>query len=40
MKVLIVGAGIAGPTAAFWLARSGHEVTIVEHSPRCAPVGI
>lgn len=33
MKVLIVGAGIAGPTAAFWLARSGHEVTIVEHSP-------
>ncbi|MBX3099693.1 MAG: FAD-binding domain [Salinibacterium sp.] len=33
MKVLIVGAGIAGPTLAFWLNRSGHEVTIVEHSP-------
>ena len=34
MRVLIVGAGIAGPTLAYWLQRSGHEVTIVEH--RCA----
>lgn len=33
MKVLIVGAGIAGPTLAFWLKKSGHEVTIVEHAP-------
>ncbi|MDQ0612405.1 2-polyprenyl-6-methoxyphenol hydroxylase-like FAD-dependent oxidoreductase [Microbacterium sp. W4I4] len=33
MKILIVGAGIAGPTLAFWLNRSGHEVTIVEHAP-------
>ncbi|MDQ2661550.1 MAG: FAD-binding domain [Actinomycetota bacterium] len=33
MKVLIVGAGIAGPTLAFWLNRSGHEVSIVEHAP-------
>lgn len=33
MRVLIVGAGIAGPTLAFWLHRSGHEVTIVEHAP-------
>ncbi|MGA0569066.1 FAD-binding domain [Rathayibacter sp. KR2-224] len=32
MKVLIVGAGIAGPTLAFWLNRSGHEITIVEHA--------
>jgi len=32
MKVLIVGAGIAGPTLAFWLNKSGHEVTIVEHA--------
>lgn len=32
MKILIVGAGIAGPTAAFWLAKAGHEVTIVEHA--------
>ena len=34
MKVLIVGAGIAGPTLAFWLNKSGHEVTIVEHAPK------
>ncbi|GAA4488626.1 FAD-binding domain [Microbacterium panaciterrae] len=32
MRILIVGAGIAGPTLAFWLNRSGHEVTIVEHA--------
>ena len=30
MKVLISGAGIAGPTLAFWLSRYGLEVTIVE----------
>jgi 2-polyprenyl-6-methoxyphenol hydroxylase-like FAD-dependent oxidoreductase len=33
MKILIVGAGIAGPTLAFWLNKSGHDVTIVEHAP-------
>lgn len=33
MRVLIVGAGIAGPTLAYWLRRSGHEVTIVERAP-------
>lgn len=32
MKVLIVGAGIAGPTLAFWLNKAGHHVTIVEHA--------
>ena len=26
MKVLVVGAGIAGPTLAYWLLRAGHEV--------------
>lgn len=33
MKVLIVGAGIAGPTLAYWLRRSGHEPTLIERSP-------
>lgn len=33
MNVLIVGAGIAGPTLAYWLRRSGHDVTMVEHAP-------
>ena len=32
MRVLVVGAGIAGPTLAFWLQMSGHEVTMVEHA--------
>ncbi|MEO7017279.1 MAG: FAD-binding domain [Leifsonia sp.] len=33
MKVLIVGAGIAGPTLAFWLHKAGHEVALIEHAP-------
>ena len=32
-KVLIVGAGIAGPTLAYWLHRAGYEPTLVERSP-------
>jgi 2-polyprenyl-6-methoxyphenol hydroxylase-like FAD-dependent oxidoreductase len=34
MRVLVVGAGIAGPTLAYWLQRFGHEVTLVEHAPK------
>ena len=34
MRVVVNGAGIAGPTLAYWLRRSGHEVTIVEQSER------
>jgi 2-polyprenyl-6-methoxyphenol hydroxylase-like FAD-dependent oxidoreductase len=34
MKVLISGAGIAGPCLAFWLCRHGFDVTIVERAPR------
>ena len=34
MKVLIVGAGIAGPTLAYWLLRAGHETTLVERAPQ------
>lgn len=33
MRILIVGAGIGGPTLAYWLSRSGHEVTLVERAP-------
>ncbi|MBW3667562.1 MAG: FAD-dependent oxidoreductase, partial [Actinobacteria bacterium] len=29
-SVLVVGGGPAGSAAAFWLARAGHEVTLVE----------
>lgn len=34
MRVLISGAGIAGPTLAYWLAHYGLEPTIVERAPR------
>jgi 2-polyprenyl-6-methoxyphenol hydroxylase-like FAD-dependent oxidoreductase len=33
MRVLIVGAGIAGPTLAYWLRRTGHEPTLLEQAP-------
>ena len=32
-NVLIVGAGIAGPTLAYWLQRAGYEPTLVERAP-------
>src|SRR5262245_59169160 len=31
-KALISGAGIAGATAAYWLAKTGFEVTVVEQA--------
>ena len=34
MKILISGAGIAGPTLAYWLVHYGFEPTIVETAPR------
>jgi 2-polyprenyl-6-methoxyphenol hydroxylase-like FAD-dependent oxidoreductase len=34
MKILISGAGIAGPTLAYWLAEYGFETTIVENAPK------
>lgn len=33
LKVLICGGGCAGPALAYWLARSGHQVTVVERFP-------
>ena len=33
MKTVIVGAGVAGPTLAYWLVRAGHEVVLVERAP-------
>jgi 2-polyprenyl-6-methoxyphenol hydroxylase-like FAD-dependent oxidoreductase len=33
-SVLISGAGIAGPTLAYWLACYGFEPTLVERAPR------
>jgi 2-polyprenyl-6-methoxyphenol hydroxylase-like FAD-dependent oxidoreductase len=38
-SVLICGGGIAGPALAFWLARQGLAVTIVERAPAPRPGG-
>jgi 2-polyprenyl-6-methoxyphenol hydroxylase-like FAD-dependent oxidoreductase len=34
MEVVINGAGIAGTALAYWLGRLGHDVTLVERTPR------
>lgn len=34
MHIAIVGAGIAGPTLAFWLAKAGHTPVLFERAPR------
>lgn len=34
LKVLIVGASIAGPSAAYWFAKAGAKVTIIERFPQ------
>ncbi|KAF7561118.1 hypothetical protein G7046_g3024 [Stylonectria norvegica] len=34
LRVLIVGASIAGPTAAYWFAKAGASVTIIERFPK------
>jgi len=36
MKVLILGAGVIGTTTAYFLARDGHEVTLVDRRPDVA----
>ena len=39
MKVAVVGCGTAGPAAALFLHRAGHQVTVFERVPDPAPVG-
>jgi 2-polyprenyl-6-methoxyphenol hydroxylase-like FAD-dependent oxidoreductase len=34
VRVAINGAGVAGPTLAYWLRRSGHEPVLFERAPR------
>jgi D-amino-acid dehydrogenase len=33
MKILVLGGGVVGVTSAYFLARAGHEVTLVEQQP-------
>ncbi|MGH3523984.1 MAG: FAD-dependent monooxygenase, partial [Mycobacterium sp.] len=39
MRVLISGASIAGPVLAYWLARHGFDVTVVERAPTLRKTG-
>lgn len=39
MKVLISGASVAGPVLAYWLARHGFDVTVVERAPALRKTG-
>jgi D-amino-acid dehydrogenase len=36
MKALVIGAGVVGVTTAYYLARSGHQVTVVEKASEAA----
>ena len=36
MKVLILGSGVIGVTSAYYLAKSGHEVTVIDRQPKPA----
>ena len=40
MKVLIVGAGIAGNCMAFWLAKLGYDITVIERFPELRASGL
>ncbi|MGA9962032.1 MAG: FAD-dependent oxidoreductase, partial [Azonexus sp.] len=33
MRVLVLGAGVVGTTSAWYLARAGHEVVVVDRQP-------
>ncbi|WP_328351696.1 FAD-dependent monooxygenase [Mycobacterium sp. NBC_00419] len=39
MDILISGASIAGPTVAYWLAKAGHRVTVIERADSLRTAG-
>ncbi|KAL7935364.1 hypothetical protein V8C35DRAFT_299268 [Trichoderma chlorosporum] len=39
MKIIIIGAGLGGLTAAYAFAKSGYEVQVLERSPKLNPTG-
>ena len=33
MKILVLGSGVVGVTSAWYLAKAGHDVTVVDRQP-------
>jgi D-amino-acid dehydrogenase len=33
MKVIVLGSGVVGVTTAYYLAKAGHDVTVVDRQP-------
>ena len=36
MKVIVLGSGVVGTSAAYYLAQSGHEVTVIDRQKEAA----
>lgn len=39
LKVLVCGGGVAGPSLAYWLAKNGHRVVVIERFPALRATG-
>jgi D-amino-acid dehydrogenase len=39
MRIVVIGGGVVGTTTAYWLARDGHEITLLERSAELAAEG-
>ncbi|KAK9420117.1 putative Oxidoreductase [Seiridium unicorne] len=39
LRILVVGAGVAGPAIAYWLSRCGHQITVIERSSELRALG-
>ena len=33
MRVIVLGSGVIGTSVAYYLARSGHDVTVIDRQP-------
>ena len=36
MKIVVLGSGVIGVTSAWYLAKAGHEVTVIDRQPEAA----